>query len=88
MLFTFVDLFAGIGGFHAALKNFGGKAVFVSEIDSEAKIVYESNWIENNELIISGDIKPLTEGENASHSQNQVIRKVLTKLEVLYFLIY
>jgi DNA (cytosine-5)-methyltransferase 1 len=61
MLFTFVDLFAGIGGFHAALKNFGGKAVFVSEIDSAAKIIYGNNWIEKNELTISGDIKPLTE---------------------------
>ena len=49
MLFTFVDLFAGIGGFHAALKNFGGKAVFVSEIDSAAKKIYENNWIEKNE---------------------------------------
>ena len=60
MSFTFIDLFAGIGGFHAALKNFGGQAVFVSEIDDAARTVYQKNWIKHNELIISGDIKPLT----------------------------
>jgi DNA (cytosine-5)-methyltransferase 1 len=73
MSFTFIDLFAGIGGFHAALKNFGGKAVFVSEIDNAAKMIYESNWIKNDELIISGDIKPLTEGEKVQVPKHNVL---------------
>lgn len=41
--FTFIDLFAGIGGFHYALKSFGAKAVFASEIDTKAAIIYEKN---------------------------------------------
>jgi len=42
--FTFADLFAGIGGFHAALSAMGGKAVYAVEIDRESAAVYERNW--------------------------------------------
>ena len=42
--FTFVDLFAGIGGFHAAMSGFGGKCVAAVEIDRAAAAVYERNW--------------------------------------------
>jgi DNA (cytosine-5)-methyltransferase 1 len=42
--FTFVDLFAGIGGFHAALSAFGGECVYAVEKDAEAAAVYERNW--------------------------------------------
>lgn len=41
--YTFIDLFAGIGGFHYALKSFGAKAVFASEIDKKAAKIYEIN---------------------------------------------
>ena len=35
--FSFVDLFAGIGGFRIAFQNVGGKCVFTSEWDKHAK---------------------------------------------------
>ena len=42
--FRFVDLFAGIGGFAAAMTAFGGKGVYSVEIDPAASKVYEMNW--------------------------------------------
>jgi DNA (cytosine-5)-methyltransferase 1 len=42
--FTFIDLFAGIGGFHAALSGLGGECVYASEIDPAAAKIYEKNW--------------------------------------------
>ena len=42
--FTFIDLFAGIGGFHTAMHSVGGKCVFASEWDKNARITYEKNY--------------------------------------------
>jgi DNA (cytosine-5)-methyltransferase 1 len=44
MAFTFVDLFAGIGGFHAALSGMGGKCVYAVENDKNAAEIYQKNW--------------------------------------------
>ncbi|MEN9302270.1 MAG: Type modification methyltransferase HpaII [Bacteroidota bacterium] len=42
--FKFIDLFAGIGGFRLALQNLGGKCVFTSEWDKDAKRTYKANF--------------------------------------------
>jgi DNA (cytosine-5)-methyltransferase 1 len=42
--FKFIDLFAGIGGFHAALSSMGGKCVAAVEFDKNAADIYELNW--------------------------------------------
>ncbi len=42
--FKFIDLFAGIGGFRMALQNLGGKCVFTSEWDKDAKRTYKANY--------------------------------------------
>lgn len=42
--FTFIDLFAGIGGFRIAMQNLGGKCVFSSEWDENAKKTYKANF--------------------------------------------
>ncbi len=42
--FTFIDLFSGIGGFRVGLQNLGGKCVFSSDFNKNAREVYESNF--------------------------------------------
>ncbi|MDQ1151192.1 DNA (cytosine-5)-methyltransferase 1 [Sphingobacterium zeae] len=42
--FKFIDLFAGVGGFRMAMQNIGGKAVFSSEFENNAKFTYASNY--------------------------------------------
>jgi DNA (cytosine-5)-methyltransferase 1 len=50
--FTFIDLFAGIGGFRIPLQKLNGKCVFTSEFNSYAQMSYELNFGEKPE----GDI--------------------------------
>mgnify|MGYP002854457953 CR=1 FL=1 len=42
--FTFIDLFAGIGGFRIAMQSLGGRCVFSSEWDEAAKETYFNNY--------------------------------------------
>ena len=42
--FTFIDLFAGIGGFRLAMQSLKGKCVFSSEWDEAARATYRSNY--------------------------------------------
>lgn len=43
-IFSFIDLFAGIGGFRIAMQNCGGKCVFSSEWNEKAKQTYYENF--------------------------------------------
>lgn len=59
--FTFVDLFAGLGGFHIALENLGGTAVFAAEWDSTLNSLYEDNfglkpWGDVSELDVENQV--------------------------------
>lgn len=53
--FTFIDLFAGLGGFHIAMDKLGGKCVFASELDPQLRNLYNLNFY-NDSPFISGDI--------------------------------
>lgn len=64
--YKFIDLFAGIGGFHLALHNVGAECVFASEIDKFARQTYEKNFknispklFENN--LFNADITSIKE---------------------------
>ena len=41
---TFIDLFAGLGGFHHALSSLGHRCVFACEIDKVLSLIYEKNF--------------------------------------------
>ena len=51
----FIDLFAGLGGFHLALSELGHKCVFASEINDELRELYEKN----HKTKIHGDINKI-----------------------------
>src|ERR1041384_4344142 len=53
-LFTFVDLFAGIGGMRLAFESVGGQCIFTSEWNKYAQITYRTNFGEQHP--IAGDI--------------------------------
>ena len=73
--FTFIDLFAGIGGFRIALQKFGGKCVFSSEIDKAAKVTYEQNFGE----VPFGDIKVFT----SPNITDKILNKLIPDHDVL-----
>lgn len=52
--FTFIDLFAGIGGFRLGFESQGGDCLFTSEWDERANETYRANF--NDDHPIVGDI--------------------------------
>ena len=52
--YTFIDLFAGLGGFHIALESLGCKCVFTSELKEDLQQLYKLNF--PNTSRIEGDI--------------------------------
>lgn len=65
---TFIDLFAGIGGFHLALHNVGAECVFASEWDDAARHTYETNFSKVSPAIFkkgnfAGDITSVNKKE-------------------------
>ncbi len=59
----FIDLFAGLGGFHLALKNLGHECVFACELDPELRDLYEKNF----GMKAAGDITQIRTREVPRH---------------------
>lgn len=61
--FRFVDLFAGLGGFHLALGRMGGQCVFAAEWQDHLRDLYETNF----GLRPEGDITKIIPGDVPQH---------------------
>lgn len=59
----FIDLFAGLGGFHLALKRLGHKCVFACEIDGNLRTLYQKNF----GIFPAGDIRLIKAREIPEH---------------------
>lgn len=61
--FTFIDLFAGIGGFRLAMQEIGGSCEFSSEWNKHARLTYLTNFGD----VPKGDITQISEFEIPNH---------------------
>lgn len=59
----FVDLFAGLGGFHAALAGLGHRCVMASEVDPELQAIYERNF----GILPKGDVRGVEAADVPEH---------------------
>jgi DNA (cytosine-5)-methyltransferase 1 len=60
---NFIDLFAGLGGFHIALRNLGHSCVFACEVDRTLRLLYEKNF----GMEVSADIRSIDASEIPQH---------------------
>lgn len=63
--FTFIDLFAGIGGMRKGFESIGGKCVFTSEWNKYCRQTYSANYEVDHD--IAGDITEIDEHEIPEH---------------------
>ena len=66
-LFSFIDLFAGIGGIRLGFEKHGGKCLFTSEWNPFAQKTYLDNFPEIDGQKIAGDITEIDETELPDH---------------------
>lgn len=63
--FTFIDLFAGVGGIRTGFEEFGGQCVFTSEWDTYAQKTYAANF--SGTHLIAGDITKVAAADIPDH---------------------
>lgn len=74
---TFIDLFAGIGGFHWALDEIGYRCTLAVEKDSNAQKVYEHNFPKTK---LIGDIRGLTRKDPKNEKSEWTIEEIQSRL--------
>ena len=74
--FRFIDLFAGIGGFHHSLGSMGGECALAVEIDPDAQRTYRAAFPDFPADRLIGDIRSLTQRDGSERSLEDVARVV------------
>lgn len=64
--FTFIDLFAGIGGLRRGFESIGGRCVFTSEWDKYSQQTYRANFPDDDHPI-NGDIRAVDAADIPAH---------------------
>lgn len=65
--FTFIDLFAGIGGIRMGFEKFGGHCVFTSEWNTFSQKTYLANFPADERHMFAGDITQVDEADVPDH---------------------
>lgn len=65
--FTFIDLFAGIGGIRHGFQQHGGRCVFTSEWNTFAQKTYLANFPHDDGHLLVGDITQVDEKDVPDH---------------------
>ena len=64
----FIDLFAGLGGFHVALDNLGMECVFASELDKTLREIYTNNFFKDyTNPPVRGDVHEIEAAHIPTH---------------------
>lgn len=80
--FTFIDLFAGIGGFHHALQSLGGTCVLACEIDEACRKLYKKTFGIFDDCFPS-DVRTLTQDKNGNPLSSKAIDSLVPNHDVL-----
>ncbi len=90
--YQFIDLFAGIGGFHQAFHNLGAECVFASEWNEAARLTYEHNFkkvspalFSNGGSLFNRDITSVTQSSRRLKKVDRlsIIRDQIPDFDVL-----
>ncbi|MGC0252657.1 DNA cytosine methyltransferase [Pseudactinotalea sp. Z1748] len=85
-MFRFIDLFAGIGGFHHALTapDFGGQCVLAVESDPKCQQIYAATWPQMAATgAIAGDIRAMTQAPTGADRPLRDVAKLVPDHDVL-----
>lgn len=74
--FTFIDLFAGIGGIRKAFEDVGGKCLLTSEWNPYAVKTYKANYFNDDEHIFNEDIRDITLSKNLEISEEEAYKHI------------
>ena len=81
--FKFIDLFAGIGGFHHALEGLGGRCVMACEMDEDCRQVYQAAFPKIKGARYPSDIRSLTQGSDGQPLDADLIAELVPDHDVL-----